>query len=327
VDLAVGAVEPTAGGWRVEVGVPAGSRWFEGHFPGHPLLPAVAQLDLVERLLARLAGPGALVAVERLRLPAPVGPGDRLLVELARPGAAGRTAFSITRDGETTCDGTVAWSPATGDGAQPGEPGSAEAVTSGGWVGGPSGTAPLDTSLRGPAAEPEPHRRDVRRDRGLETLGLAGREERRLEVRQRGREVVGARVQGHGIVAEEEQARGLRGDVECVVELGLERAVLGHGRLVQGDECRVVRVLDDARIPARGAAGDRVTLDEHDGEPGVSEEGGRGRAEDAAADDDCVTRAPQTGHPPARLPAGCRECSRAIMSSAATSRSTSAAVV
>jgi 3-hydroxyacyl-[acyl-carrier-protein] dehydratase len=129
VDRAVGGVEPTAGGWRVEVGVPAGSRWFVGHFPGHPLLPAVAQLDLVERLLARLAGPGALVAVERLRLPAPVGPGDRLLVELARPGAAGRTAFSITRDGETTCDGTVAWRPAPAGGAASGvdDPASADA--------------------------------------------------------------------------------------------------------------------------------------------------------------------------------------------------------
>ena len=79
-----------AAGWTAEVEVPAGARWFDGHFPSRPILPAVGQLALVDRLLRRLAGPGHTIGLDRFRLPLPVAPGDRLAVALARPDGGGR---------------------------------------------------------------------------------------------------------------------------------------------------------------------------------------------------------------------------------------------
>lgn len=87
------------GGWRLEVAVDVDSPWFDGHFPGHPVLPAVAQLALVERSLDRLAGGGRIAALDRLRLPSQVAPGERLRLDLDRPAADGRFAFTLATAG------------------------------------------------------------------------------------------------------------------------------------------------------------------------------------------------------------------------------------
>ena len=110
-DFALLGIAATADSWEVKVEVPAGARWFDGHFPGHPILPAVAQLALVDRLLRRLAGPGRTTALDRFRLPLPVAPGDRLAVALARPDAAGRAAFTLRRGTAVVSGGTGEWTP------------------------------------------------------------------------------------------------------------------------------------------------------------------------------------------------------------------------
>ena len=108
-DFTLLGVEASAGGWEIEVEVPAGARWFDGHFPGHPILPAVAQLALVDRLLRRLAGPGRTTGLDRFRLPLPVAPGDRLAVALARPDGGGRVPFNLRRGGAVVSGGTLGW--------------------------------------------------------------------------------------------------------------------------------------------------------------------------------------------------------------------------
>jgi len=96
----------------LEVVVGSDSRFFDGHFPERPILPAVAQLTLVEVLLRRCCGDAArIAALERLRLLAVVQPGDRLLVRLAPAPAGDRSArFEITCGTTRVSDGTLRWS-------------------------------------------------------------------------------------------------------------------------------------------------------------------------------------------------------------------------
>ena len=112
-------IGPAAAGPSMEVVVGAGSRFFAGHFPGRPVLPAVAQLMLVEALLRRACGGGArIVAVDRLRLLQPSGPGDRLTVRLEPGGSgaagvgatAGSARFRIERGATHVSEGVLHWS-------------------------------------------------------------------------------------------------------------------------------------------------------------------------------------------------------------------------
>lgn len=105
-------------GCPLTVEIPPESPAFRGHFPGRPILPAVAQLALVEQGLARLAdadgeAPPAIVEVSGLRLRRTVGPGERLTLEFQSMGEAGAHRFEIRSDGGTVSAGTVRT--ATGD--------------------------------------------------------------------------------------------------------------------------------------------------------------------------------------------------------------------
>ncbi|MDQ3233755.1 MAG: hypothetical protein M3Q07_18210 [Pseudobdellovibrionaceae bacterium] len=55
--------------------IPAHHPCFEGHFPGHPVFPAVAQIDLVLDILQqRMNQSVTLVAIRKAKFPAPIGP-------------------------------------------------------------------------------------------------------------------------------------------------------------------------------------------------------------------------------------------------------------
>jgi 3-hydroxyacyl-[acyl-carrier-protein] dehydratase len=67
--------------------VPSGGAWFEGHFPGRPILPGVAELVLAADALAQTGSPLALRGIAFARLRQLVFPGDRLeLVTRQRQG-------------------------------------------------------------------------------------------------------------------------------------------------------------------------------------------------------------------------------------------------
>lgn len=94
--------------------IPASGPLFEGHFPGRPILPAVALLDQTVRALA---GAAALHGIENLRLRRPVLPGDVLDLEapglvaptLLEPGAAcfGHVRFDVRRESERVANGVI----------------------------------------------------------------------------------------------------------------------------------------------------------------------------------------------------------------------------
>ncbi len=73
-------------------------------------------------------------------------------------------------------------------------------------------------------------------------------------------------------------------------------------------------MLDDARIRARRARRQPFALDQRDANPGLREEGGCRRADDAATDDDDVLR-----HPSRRCASGVMVRMMAYLTASATS--------
>ncbi|HET9240582.1 MAG TPA: hypothetical protein VFO10_25180 [Oligoflexus sp.] len=63
--------------------IPADHPCFDGHFPGHPIFPAVAQLDLVLDHLQRILDQSlTLSEVRKAKFPAPILPGTRVHLSL-----------------------------------------------------------------------------------------------------------------------------------------------------------------------------------------------------------------------------------------------------
>ena len=87
------------------IDVPSGGAYFEGHFPGRPILPGVAQLALILEALAREARrPVPIQGIAFTRLRQLVLPGDRLDLE-AREQEASRLRIDLKRDGVLVANG------------------------------------------------------------------------------------------------------------------------------------------------------------------------------------------------------------------------------
>lgn len=88
-------------------------RWFEGHFPGFPVLPGVAQLDRLVLVQVERLWPGAGVAraVKRLKFSKVIRPGERIALVLERDGAGGTVAFTIDGPEGRCASGTLVLDP------------------------------------------------------------------------------------------------------------------------------------------------------------------------------------------------------------------------
>ena len=130
--LDLGPLDSGESGHRAEVIVAAESPWFDGHFPGRPVLPAIAHVEIGYRL-HRVAGErGYLAGVDGMRFSEPVRPGDRLVAHLTACDEEGRGRFRLSRvegDDEIS-SGTFRWgSPSADDVPDPAEAEKAPAAT------------------------------------------------------------------------------------------------------------------------------------------------------------------------------------------------------
>jgi len=91
------------------VDVPEASRWFDGHFPGEPILPGIAQLALVMAVLKKALGPKiAATRFSRIRFKQPIRPGTRLALDIRpKPGDPRGFAFRITCGDDPALSGMV----------------------------------------------------------------------------------------------------------------------------------------------------------------------------------------------------------------------------
>lgn len=98
----------TSVGWRCRVAVPDRHPAFDGHFPGHPVLPGIAHLAIVAHVLGEITGRGArMAAVPLLRLRRPVVPGDVLEVRITWPSKGEPCEFEVRRGEERLSNGIV----------------------------------------------------------------------------------------------------------------------------------------------------------------------------------------------------------------------------
>jgi predicted hotdog family 3-hydroxylacyl-ACP dehydratase len=85
--------------------VPSGGAYFEGHFPGRPILPGVAQIAMVHDALSREAAHAlAIRAIAFARLRQLVVPGDRLELATREPKPA-HLRFDLKRAGILVANG------------------------------------------------------------------------------------------------------------------------------------------------------------------------------------------------------------------------------
>jgi 3-hydroxyacyl-[acyl-carrier-protein] dehydratase len=109
--------------------VPAGGTWFEGHFPGRPILPGVAELALVAQALAPKVGhPLPLQGIAFARLRQLVFPGEHLDL-VAHETQSGRLRFDLKRDGKLVANGEFI--PGAPEASRAGAPASRRSVTGG----------------------------------------------------------------------------------------------------------------------------------------------------------------------------------------------------
>ena len=94
---------------RYVLRAPANLRYFVGHFPEKPILPAVVQLDVIILPRVEEAWPdlGSLAQARRLKFRAPILPEETFELRLRRKPGTPRVRFDIHRSGECCCLGEL----------------------------------------------------------------------------------------------------------------------------------------------------------------------------------------------------------------------------
>jgi predicted hotdog family 3-hydroxylacyl-ACP dehydratase len=92
---------------NVSIEIPAGDRLFEGHFPGRPILPGIAELVLVWRAGSGMWGPAHVSGIPFARFRALVAPSDTLQVAIERPVDHGGVRFEVRRGPELVANGVM----------------------------------------------------------------------------------------------------------------------------------------------------------------------------------------------------------------------------
>ena len=84
------------------------SPWFSGHFPDNPILPGVAQLEMIVTLISETIGmPVKLTGMSRVKFRKIVRPGDLLDIQVAPGTKKDQYTFKIIGDNEDVCSGSI----------------------------------------------------------------------------------------------------------------------------------------------------------------------------------------------------------------------------
>jgi 3-hydroxyacyl-[acyl-carrier-protein] dehydratase len=92
-----------------DIHVPSDSPWFDGHFPGEPILPGVAQIGMVFDAIRKAHNQDLIISgVRRVRFKRMIRPDDRLKI-IATPMKKEMNAYSfrILIQDETVCSGVM----------------------------------------------------------------------------------------------------------------------------------------------------------------------------------------------------------------------------
>jgi 3-hydroxyacyl-[acyl-carrier-protein] dehydratase len=114
---------PSPDGLAAEVRLSPDSPWFDGHFPGRPVLPGIAILSMVAEMVRGAAlekgHPVRISAIRRVRFRKPVRPDERLSIEISRENAEKEAVylFRAMVEGEVACTGLVSVEPVAAGGA------------------------------------------------------------------------------------------------------------------------------------------------------------------------------------------------------------------
>jgi 3-hydroxymyristoyl/3-hydroxydecanoyl-(acyl carrier protein) dehydratase len=88
----------------MDAGLPA----FQGHFPGHPVLPGVVQVDWAIRFGIQAYGDlGGFRGIDQLKFQEPIHPGEVLELRLGFEHGRGRLRFSYLAGGARKSSGVV----------------------------------------------------------------------------------------------------------------------------------------------------------------------------------------------------------------------------
>ncbi len=104
----LGRRETGEGAVALDLEIGAGLLWFLGHFPGHPILPGVVQLDWAAHFARTELGLSLPAAQEfQIKFKAVIRPGDRVALALRHEAAKGRLAFEYRRGDDVCSSGTA----------------------------------------------------------------------------------------------------------------------------------------------------------------------------------------------------------------------------
>ena len=82
--------------------------WFSGHFPGDPILPGIAQLDMVADCIAASREDAVFMSgLSRIRFKKIVRPGEQLDILVTSGNKRDQYTFRITSGNQDVCSGTM----------------------------------------------------------------------------------------------------------------------------------------------------------------------------------------------------------------------------
>ena len=92
-----------------DIRVPSDSPWFDGHFPGEPILPGVAQIGMVFDAIRKAHPPNLMISsVRRVRFKHIIRPDDQLkIIAVPLKQETDSYSFRILVQDETVCSGVM----------------------------------------------------------------------------------------------------------------------------------------------------------------------------------------------------------------------------